>query len=105
MKKKRKKRVFYKIPRLKLLNGIDCKLNSCFDTECECDNCKIRNDIESWKDNVIRTDDEIKIDLQIPYVWQILNARIFHWIWAYQTKAEKWITECTEIVDLKQDFM
>ena len=88
--KEKEKECFLNVPKLKLVNGVN--------------NHQMRKDIDSWKDKVVNSGDEIKIDLQIPYVWQIINSRLFHWIWAYQTKAEKWIKECKEIEDLKQEL-
>eukprot|EP01084_Bolivina_argentea_P303610 524228_1 len=93
--------IFNNIPNLRLLNGIDCDLQKNYNEDCECNNCKVKNNINSWKDNIIyncndnnNNNNEIDIDLQIPYIWDILNTRLFHWIWAYHSKAKKWIHEC-----------
>merc|ERR1712129_127778 len=103
-KKESNENSFYPIPKLKLLNGIDCKLNSCDDVDCECANCQIGDDIDEWKDNVIDSEHAIKIKLQIPYVWQVMNSRLFHWMWANREKSMNWIKECRKDVNLKGDF-
>merc|ERR1711920_211395 len=45
---------FLNVPKLKLSNGMDS----------DSDNCKIMNDIDVWKENVIGNKDEIQIKLK-----------------------------------------
>eukprot|EP01083_Nonionella_stella_P302935 1046451_1 len=90
-KEEEKANAFDNIPSLKLLNGIECEVDE--EYECECRNCKIRNNVDSWKERVIGGSN-VDVDIQIPYVWEVLNTRVFHWIWAHYGKTKKWIQEC-----------
>ena len=93
-KTNKNKNRFKNVPKLHLLNGIECELHSNLNLDCKCQNCKIRENVDSWKDDIVYNDDYPSIQLKIPYIWQVINARIFHWIWAHNSKTKLWIKEC-----------
>ena len=88
---------FMPIPKMKLEEGIECSFISDGDADCECKLCKIRDGIEMWKETVVESDafsDRVPIDLKVPFVWEVLNTRLFHWLCKNPQDAKEWINAC-----------
>ena len=89
---------FMSIPKMKLEDGVECRYMNGDGLDCECQVCVIRDGIHEWKERVKQTGEgeggSIPISLHIPFVWDVLNTKLFHWFCSNPTKAKCWINDC-----------
>ena len=86
---------FATILKMKLQEGVQCAFINDGDVECECKICQIRDGIEEFKENLEDIyGDGVKVDLHIPFVWEVMNTPLFHWMCHHPQRTREWINEC-----------